>query len=205
MMLAEGYKLLQEIYTSAGGPESTTPTAEAAAEREGDAESDDAAEEWEVSQQLKDILRNTVSLFRPYFSWRSLISKPGETEEEVDTTLEKLANHLEIGGEEKEAYEDEAKTDHSEEGLKICNKDCPFFSHSHTSATCSLSTVLEGPLTPDTNNLCLIHSPFVILASRQVTVEEFIGLLKSFTKSKATTLLKNVCTLSECSCYLWAR
>ena len=209
MALADGYRLLQAIYSSLfqSISSNTAPG------------SDDGAasvniEQLNMSDQLGDILSNTVSLFRPYFSWRGIISRSDAikmnqlliTEDESLTNDEKVKPNLST------PHENTAKrkSDHldSEQSVNAwCHKGCPFFTHSQstTESNCYIYRTVVGGLAAPDLILCLLHSPFVVLASRQATVEEFVELLKSIAKSRSIELLCNFYTMAECSCYLWAR
>ena len=165
----------------------------------------------EVSNKLDHILSNTVSLFRPYFTWRLVASKSdGQTV--VDHTLDtgEPAGHLGDQEFDLPVHSDamEVKSD-SNAGLSVCHEGCPFYSHSRSGLPDGhvYSSVLSeiGPDGPQFTNLCPLHSPFVLLASREVTVERFIELLRSTNKANACHLLSDVCSLSEISCHLWAR
>lgn len=203
LALAEGYHHLKVAYTN-----SSSGVFESASVDCGDG-SESEMEKWTVTEELGHILHNTVSLFRPYFSWRTVTcthsishsSKPNGTKtEKTHNTIRKEGS----------AYNHDCtqSDDHLKMGLFICHKDCPFFNFSQSHKVlsdnyCYSALVTESGATKLT--LCLLHSPFVMLASRQVTVKEFCELLKSLTRSKAVDVWCNICTLAECSCYLWAR
>ena len=195
-MLADGYRLLQ-ANCSGLLQSSTTPS------NDGGSTSANV-EQLTVSDQLGDILGNTVSLFRPYFSWRDIkMNQLLITEDELLDSDESTTN-------ENTARMKSDLLDSEKSEKAWCHKDCPFFTHSHSSSTesssycCFYRTAVGGLATPNLT-LCLLHSPFVFLTSRQVTIEEFMELLKSITKSRSIELLRSFCTMAECSCYLWAR
>ena len=201
MILADGYRLLQ-ANCSGLLHSSTTPSSSG---NGGAARAN--VEQLTVTDQLGDILSNTVSLFRPYFSWRDVKMN------QLLIAEDKLLNSDELNLSTTNENTARMKSDHldSEKSEKSwCHKDCPFFTHSHSSRTesssyCCLYRTAVGSLATLNLTLCLLHSPFVILASRQVTVEEFMELLKSITKSRSIEMLCNFYTMAECSCYLWAR
>ena len=167
-----------------------------------------------VPNQLGDILSNTVLLFRPYFSWRGIVTGPDATrtnqlpitkDESLTNDMSKckIKPNLAISIENK-MDSDRLDLDQS---VQICHKNCPFFTFCQSSAGnshCLYQAVKGDHGTPDFTP-CWLHSPFVILASRQVAVEEFIELLKDVTKHKSVELLCSFYTFAECSCYLWAR
>lgn len=198
MVLADGYRFLQMTYNS---DESGTDT-----------------EQPNISEQLGDILSNTVSLFRPYFSWRGIISRPdaikkmnqlliSEDELTNDTSEQKIKHVSTLRDTTAKINSDHCDLERKQSANVWCHKDCPLFTHSRSSAEsncCLYRTVLGGLATPKLS-LCLLHSPFVVLASRQATVEEFMELLKSMVKSRSIELLCSFYTMAECSCYLWAR
>lgn len=193
MALADGYRYLQMTYNSD--------------------ESGTGREQLNMPDHLGDILSNTVSLFRPYFSWRSIISRPDAikkmnqlliSEEELtcDANGQNVKQNLST------PHENATKinSDHCDTE-QWCHKDCLFFTHSQSSTEsnyCLYRAVLGDLATPKLS-LCLLHSPFVVLASRQATVEEFMQLLKSVAKSRSIELLCSLYSTAECSCYLWAR
>lgn len=164
--------------------------------------------QWRVPEQLGHVLNNTVSLFRPYFSWRGIITKPSETKVNRELVTEQLRSHINELTLESDlsAHEEAVDLLPSDLGPSVCHKGCPFFTLSplYVATSSSYSAVIAGLGTPNLT-MCLLHSPFPILASRQVAVEEFIELLKNVAKSTAVALLCNFYTLAECSCFLWAR
>lgn len=194
LSLAEGYRHLKTMYNCAAVLESTLST--------------DDVEQQKLSEKFEHILSNTVSLFRPYFSWRSIVDKHKCTEMEGVLYKEELVRQL---SEQEISFVDETERDRLEAGLlSDCHKDCPLFPGTLSSQLsspkgCFYSTAIAGLSTPSLS-LCVLHSPFVVLASRQVTAEDFIKLLnKTMSRSVANTLLCHFCDLAECSCYLWAR
>ncbi len=216
MVLADGYRLLQANYSGllqSTYSSTTTPN------------SDDGAtsanmERLTVSDQLQDILSNTVSLFRPYFSWRDITSGPDaaiKMNQLLVTNRELLTSDTKINKPNLSTTDEDTtrmKSDHLDSTERSetaqCHKDCPFFTHAYSntenSSYCHLyQTVVGGGLATSNLTPCLLHSPFVILASRQVTIEEFMELLKNITRSRSIELLCSFYTMAECSCYLWAR
>ena len=165
--------------------------------------------ELKTSDKLNQILSNTVSLFRPYFTWRQLALKSDTRQTKVDVaavdTEEPIGHLCEQESVSRDVLDGKCDGD-SDVYVSLCHKDCPFYSHFKVSLPEShtYSTVLSKAC-PQLNSFCLLHSPFVMLASRQVTVEQFIELLKSTTKAIAHHLLSSVCELSKISCHLWAR
>ena len=209
MALADGYRLLQATYSGLlqSISSSTAPGSN-------DGGTGASTEQLNVSDQLEDILSNTVSLFRPYFSWRGIISRPDAirmnqllvSDDESLTSDEKVKPNLST------PHENTAKRKpdhlHSEQSVNAwCHKGCPFFTHSQSTMenNCCFYREVVGGLAAPNVTLCLLHSPFVALASRQATVEEFMELLKSIAKSRSIELVCNFYTMAECSCYLWAR
>ena len=202
MILADGYRLLlancSDLLHSCTTPSSSDGT-------DGTARAN--VEQPTVTDQLGDILSNTMSLFRPYFSWRDVKMN------QLLITEDKLLNSDEPNLSTTNENTAKMKSDHldSEKSEQAwCHKNCPFFTHSHSSRTesssyCCLYRTAVGSLATPSLTLCLLHSPFVILASRQVTVQEFVELLKSITKCRSIEMLCNFYTMAECSCYLWAR
>ena len=210
MALAEGYRLLKVTYTGllqSIYSSSTVPNGDCGAN----------TERLKIPDQLGDILNNTVSLFRPYFSWRGIVNRPDATKMNqllITTKNELLTSDVrEQNSKPNQAtvHENTTKMNSErsdlEQSVDVCHKDCPFFTHSQSSAesNCCLYQTVMADLSTPTITLCLLHSPFVILASRQATIEKFIELLKSVGKSRSIELLCNFYTMSECSCYLWAR
>ena len=159
-----------------------------------------------TSDKLNQILSNTVTSFRPYFTWRQLALKSDTRQTLTSVDTEEPVGYLceqECG---LPVSSDVLDGDSGVE-LLVCHKDCPFYPHSKNSLpeSHSYSTVMSEAGPQRVTSLCLLHSPFVMLASRQVTVEQFVELLNSTTKANACHLLGSVCELSEISCHLWAR
>lgn len=213
MALADGYRLLQVTYSEL--LQSNYSSSTASNSDNGDTTSPNA-KQLNVSDQLGDILSNTVSLFRPYFSWRDITSGPDAskmkqlliTKDNMLTSDKKDKSSLPI------AHTNTAKmkSDHLDLEQSVnawCLKDCPFFTHSQWStesnSSCCIYRDVVGRLANPDLTLCLLHSPFVILASRQAAVDEFMELLKSIAQSRSIELLCSFYAMAECSCYLWAR
>lgn len=207
LALAEGYGHLKVAYTN-----SSSDGAFESASGEG---SECEMGLWTVTEESGHILHNTVSLFRPYFSWRTVTHAANQNQTKIRNTKEECSvyNHdrdlkpksnysASVSSLETNSY------DQSEKGLSVCNRDCPVFNFSQSHKV--VNTAYDYPTIVAESGgtkltLCLLHSPFVMLASRQVTVEEFCELLKNLTRSKAVDVWCDFCALAECSCYLWAR
>ena len=168
--------------------------------------------QWEISEQVGHILSNTVSLFRPYFSWRrSVVTKPNGSKmdqqvritDEADKCTDCLCDKTSEANPLMHEGVVERHSDDPKMELLVCHEDCPFFKTFLSSGCSYLAVMVESAAAK--LSLCLLHSPFVVLASRQSTVEEFVQLLNNVTRSKAVDLLCNFCTLAEYSCHLWAR
>ena len=161
------------------------------------------------SNVMDQILSNTVSLFRPYFTWRQLALKSDTRQTKVDITSVDKEEPISLLCEHESGLPVSSGVLDGDSGVEllVCHKDCPFYSHSKNSLpeSHSYSTVLSEAGPQQVTSLCLLHSPFVMLASRQVTVEQFVELLNSTTKANACHLLCSVCELSQISCHLWAR
>lgn len=207
MALADGYRLLQVTYS---GLLQSTSSSSTAPNSDDDSGTSANVKQLNVSEQLGDILSNTVSLFRPYFSWRDITNQPDAikmkqlliTDNELLTSDEP---NLPASCENTANMKSDQQSVNTE-----CHKNCPFFIQSQkitesNSYSCLYQTVVGGVTTPNLLALCLLHSPFVILASRQVTVGQFVELLKNIAKSRSIELLSSFYTMAECSCYLWAR
>lgn len=210
MALADGYRLLQVTYS---GLLQSTSSSSTAPSSDNDSGTSANVKQLNVSEQLGDILSNTVLLFRPYFSWRDITNQPDAikmkqlliTDNELLTSDEKVEPNLPAPCENTANMKSDQQSVNTE-----CHKNCPFFVQSQSITESNsygslYQTVVGGVITPNLLALCLLHSPFVILASRQVTVGQFMELLKSVAKSRSIELLSSFYTMAECSCYLWAR
>ena len=168
---------------------------------------------------LTSILENTLALFRPYFSWRSLpkLNRPYQDDTTTDcnhhdncTSLEEKLSGLGI---------EIPATDHLS-STRYCHRYCIFNRLSarthherYSDMILTMTSKTSQPLCENVepcSSLCLIHSPFAVLMSGQISVTDFCSLLESLSSSPthdnfARDMLHCFFFMAECSCLLWTR
>ena len=214
--LAEGYKTLGQICKSNPTFENSTPEKNFTEGNNFVNHFASSRSEHMVDQSnLVTILENTIALLRPYFSWRSLPKFNGPDRDVTTTDCNHRGDTCTSLGEKLSGLDIEPP---STDSLSCCNRYCIFNSLSgrihHGSYLDVILTVNSQPpcenFEPSSQSLCLIHSPFAVLMSGQVSVTDFSSLLESLSSSLTNVKFSRdiLCCfflMSECSCLLWTR
>ena len=156
-------------------------------------------------EHLEHILQNTVALFRPHFSWRDKTNSTAAIEmpDEQKQCEQKGSNS------DKQASIKASSAEQSSFAVKVdgwsvnCSDCCFSFQHSqsndHSATDDKMSSI----------SICPLHSPFTILMSRTLSVNEFVATLKNSNSVEGTTIvlecLSRFYCWVQCSCFLLAR